>query len=335
MNDAIVVVGAGAIGGTVAAYLVRQGLPIVLVDANLAHVQAINERGLVIHAYNEEFTVKLKADTPDSYNGSLNGVFLATKALHTGQAMDWITPRLSPSGYVVSMQNGLNERLIADRVGPGRTIGCFVNFSSDVMAPGVIDYGGPGTFAIGELNGPISDRIRELVSFITPFIPPIATDNIWGYLWSKLAYGAVLFATATTDETMADCVDHPRYRSVLLSLGREVIGLATRQNIHGLPFDGWDPGALEDVESTQEMMDRLSGVMRKNLKVRSGVWRDLAVHHRKTEIDAQYGPVLEVAKEFDYPMPMLDTLVAIIHELESNKASRGWHNLERLREASA
>ncbi len=119
VNDAIVVVGAGAIGGAVAAYLVRQGLSIVLVDANLAYVQAINERGLTIHAYNEEFTVKLKADTPDSFNGFLNRVFLATKALHTGQAMDWITPRLSPSGYVVSMQNGLNERLIADRVGPG------------------------------------------------------------------------------------------------------------------------------------------------------------------------------------------------------------------------
>lgn len=331
-DDTIVVVGAGAIGGTVAAYLFRSGVPIRLVDSNPDHVEAINREGLTIHAYNEEFVAMVKADTPQSFDGPLNRVYLATKAVDTERAVAWITPRLADQGYVVSMQNGLNERLIAARVGQQRTVGCFVNFSSDVIAPGVIDYGGPGTLAIGELTGVITERIQDEAFAVSHFLNPIVTENIWGYLWSKLAYGAVLFATATTDETMADCVDHPRYRDVLVRLGREVAGLARAQKIDLLPFDGWDPTVLDDAQASESMMDHLSRVMRQNLKVRSGVWRDLAVHHRQTEMDAQYGPVLAVAREYGYPMPMLEALMAIVHALEGGRAERGWHHLERLRE---
>ena len=333
MKESIVVVGGGAIGGTVAAYLHRTGVPVRLVDTNAAHVAAICDRGLYIRAYDEEFAVPVRADTPETFDGSLKKVFLATKALHTTAAMEWIGPRLDEDGWVVSLQNGLNESVIAEHIGTHRTIGCFVNFSSDVMAAGAIDYGGPGTFAIGELDGSVTPRVAEVAEHIRGFLDPIVTPNIWGYLWSKLAYGALLFATATTDETMADCVDHPRYREALIRCSREVVDLAAIQHIDLWPFDGWDPRVLNDRRDTDAMLDRLSGVMRKNLKVRSGVWRDLAVHHRKTEIDAQYGPVMDVAQQYHYPMPVLEALVSIIHGIERQEQARGWHNLEQLLDA--
>ena len=333
MAQRLVVVGAGAIGGTIAAYLERANIRTHLVDANESHVKAIRDHGLTIDAYNESFRVEVPADTPDSFAGRLDEVFLATKAPHTESAMEWIAPRLNPHGWVMSAQNGLNELAIARYIGPERTIGCFVNFSSDLMEPSVISYGGPGTFAIGELDGHVSERVDRIGGWIQHFIAPIVTDNIWGYLWSKLSYGAVLFATATTDETMADCVDHPRYRDVLRAIGAEVVGLARVQNIALLPFDGWDPNALDNHGDADAMFDRLSQVMRRNLKVRTGVWRDLAVHHRRTEVDAQYGPVLDIAAELEYPVPKLTKLVDIIHGLEQDRLKRGLANLEALMNA--
>ncbi len=330
MAQRLVVVGAGAIGGTISAYLERSGIATHLVDVNEEHVHAIRAQGLIIDAYNESFRVHVPVDTPSAFDGGLEAVFLATKAPHTEAAMEWIAPRLRPDGWVLSAQNGLNELAIARHVGRNRTVGCFVNFSSDVMKPGVIHYGGPGTFAIGELDGPVTERVRRIGEWIQPFINPVLTDNIWGYLWSKLSYGAVLFATATTDETMADCVDHPRYRAVLRAIGAEVVGLARLQGIELLPFDGWDPNALDDRQESDAMFDRLSQVMRRNLKVRTGVWRDLAVHHRRTEVDSQYGPVLDLAAEHEYPVPKLTKLVEIIHGLEQGQLERGLSNLETL-----
>lgn len=328
--DKITIVGAGAIGGTMAAYMARAGVPVHLVDANAAHVAAVRKGGLRIKAANEEFRVNVPADTPESYEGALRYVFLATKALHTEEAMRWIAPRLAEDGWVLSTQNGLNEPLIAREIGEPRTIGCFINFFADLIEDGTISYGGPGAFVIGELDGRLTERMQALRERLKHFIDPVLTTNIWGYLWSKLAYGAVLFATATTDETMADCVDHPQYRAALRKLGLEVVGLAHLRGLTLEPFDGWDPNALADGQAANTMFDGVSRMMRNNLKVRSGVWRDLAVHHRKTEIDSQYGPVLQLAQECDYRMPALKRLVQIVHELEAGSRRRELSNLESL-----
>ena len=329
----LTVVGAGAIGGTIAAYLAREGMPVRVVDANAEHVAAIRTDGLRIGTAQDEWRVDIPADTLESYHGELGEVFLAVKAPHTAAAIDWIGPRLARDGWVMSAQNGLNEREIAQAIGEERTVGCFINFFADVLKPGLIHYGGPGAFVVGELDGRVSARVEEIGGWIRPFIPPIVTPNIWGYLWSKLAYGAVLFATATTDETMADCVDHPTYRPMLRRLGLEVVGLAQLQQIELMPFDGWDPNTLYDDKPSDAMFDGVSRMMRGNTKVRRGVWRDLAVHHRKTEVDAQYGPVLAVADTHGYVMPMLRTLVDLVHDLEAGRISRGLHNLDVLVEA--
>ena len=67
-----------------------------------------------------------------------------------------------PTGCVVSAQNGLNERVIAEAVGRERTIGCFVNFGADYMGPGVVMYGGRGAVVVGELDGAVTPRIERL-----------------------------------------------------------------------------------------------------------------------------------------------------------------------------
>ena len=237
--------GAGAIGGTIGAYLARAGHEVVFVDRDAAHVDAINQGGLTITGSLAEFTANAQAYTPDALPGQYGAILLCVKAQDTGSALRSLAPHLAADGYVVSVQNGLNELQIADSVGEEHTVGAFVNFGADYLEPGRILYGGRGAVVLGELSGATTPRIADLHGALLAFEPnAIITDNIWGYLWAKLAYGAQLFATALTDESIADCLADPAYHDVYIGLAQEVLRVAAVKGIHPLPFNGFDPQAF-------------------------------------------------------------------------------------------
>lgn len=271
------VIGAGAIGGTVGARLVRDGHSVLFCDASRDHVDAINAGGLRLTGPEEEFAVAAPAVTPDRLPSALGRVLLAVKAQHTAAALAEIAPRLAPDGFVVSLQNGLNEPAVTAAVGAARTVGGFVNFGADYREPGVIFFGGHGAFFVGELDGRPSERVQTLVADLEHSQP---TDNIFGFLWSKLAYTAILATTAVSDRSMADSLDDPRYRGLFVALAEEVLA---RAEAPPEPFDGFDPADLDG------SIARLADFNRSSGKTHSGIYRDLAVRHRPTEVEALLG----------------------------------------------
>ena len=116
--------GAGAIGGTVGARLVRDGHEVLLCDADPEHVAAVNERGLALEGPVEELTVQARAISPAELPDGLGAVLLAVKSQHTAAALDAIEPRLAPDGFVVSLQNGVNEPAIAARTARSGSSSC-------------------------------------------------------------------------------------------------------------------------------------------------------------------------------------------------------------------
>src|SRR5437773_2417053 len=197
MRSRFLIWGAGAIGGTLGAYLARAGADVTMVDTCVEHDDAIVRDGLHITGPIDDFIVRVPAFTPQSLTGKWDDVILATKAHHTEVAARALRPYLSNAGCVVSAQNGLNELTIADVVGAERTVGAFVNFGADYLEPGVIHYGGHGAVVVGEIDGRITPRVTAIRDAWHHFDPrAIVTPNIWGYLWGKEAYGAMLYATA-------------------------------------------------------------------------------------------------------------------------------------------
>jgi 2-dehydropantoate 2-reductase len=274
------VLGCGAIGGTVAAGLARDGHDVLVSDADPAVVQAINDRGLRIDGPVEQFTVHLPALHPADLPEHLDGpVLLAVKSHHTATAVAQLAGRLRGDACVVSLQNGLNTRVIADAVGPGRVVEAFVNFGADVTEPGVILRGNRATFVIGEPDGRMTDRVAALTADIADARP---TDSVLGYLWAKQAYGTMLFATAVSDLPIFAVFEDPAYRDLLLELGREVLAQAP---VTPMPFDGFDPADLPG------SLARMADFNRGSAKTHSGVYRDLAVRHRPTEAPAILGPM--------------------------------------------
>ncbi len=343
LSGPILIWGAGAIGGTIGAYLARAGHPIVFVDIVPEHVAAISGPGLKIEGPVEEFSVTAPAFTPDRLagqwkDGTFDRVLLCVKAQHTEGAAQALRPFLADDGYVVSAQNGLNELTIARVVGAARTIGAFVNFGADYLEPGRILYGGHGAVVLGEIDGRMTPRLTALHQTVRDFEPEaIVTDNIWGYLWGKLGYGALLFATALTNESIADALAATQHFALYRALGREVMAVALAEGIKPEGFNGFDPGAFTadaDTARTERSMAAMVAHNRGSAKSHSGIWRDLAVRKRKTEIDAQIAIIAEIAAKHGQTAPITRRLVALIHDIEDGRRAMGWGNLDLLAESA-
>ena len=228
--------GAGAIGGTMGAYLARAGHDVTMVDTVDEHVAAINRNGIRITGPVAEFVQRVPAFTPATVAGEWDTIMLATKAQHTEPAAQALAPHLSAAGCVISAQNGLNELAIARIVGAHRTVGAFVNFGADYLEPGVILHGSMAAVVVGEIDGRITPRVTAIRDMWADFEPrAIVTPNIWGYLWGKEAYGAMLFATALTNESIADALAMPAYRPLYIALAREINAVAAARGISMAP----------------------------------------------------------------------------------------------------
>jgi 2-dehydropantoate 2-reductase len=278
MAEPILIWGAGAVGGTIGAYWARAGVDVLLVDTDGDHVHACRNIGLTIEGPVDSFSAVVPAVTPNELHGFFSRIVLAVKAHHTPDAMNVMAPHITEDGFVLSAQNGLNEIIIAEHVGVRRTMGAFINFGADVLAPGTILFGNRGAVVVGEIDGKTSPRTKAMHELLQLFEPDaVLTDNIWGFLWGKLAYGAMLFATALNMDSMAENFEDPERLPVWIALGREVMSVAHAQNVRTLGFNGFDPEAFADVTDAaraRESVAQLAEFNRHTMKTHSGVWRD-------------------------------------------------------------
>jgi 2-dehydropantoate 2-reductase len=304
------------------------------VDRAQEHVAAINGAGLRIEGPLAQFVSRVPAFTPDDLRGEFAHVILAVKAQDTDEATRAIAPHLSSTGYVVSAQNGLNELIIKSIVGDARTIGCFVNFGADYMEAGVIQYAGRGAVVLGEIDGRVTPRLEELHRAFLDFDDrAIVTTNIWGYLWGKLGYGAQLFATALTNDSIADALADRKYRDVYVEIAREVMRVARARRITPEGFNGFDPSAFApDAERAvaERSLDEMVAFNRKSAKTHSGIWRDIAVRKRRTETDAQLGPIVALGADAGVPTPLVTCLIALMHDVEEGRRPQSHETLDAL-----
>ncbi|MFL4473931.1 ketopantoate reductase family protein [Paeniglutamicibacter sp. MACA_103] len=325
------VVGAGAIGGTLAAHLDAQGVAVQLVDSDAAHIAAIRESGLQIQTPSGVMVSRIPVFGLDDAPAELGRVLLAVKSQATESASAWIADRLREDGYVASMQNGLNEAIIAAHVGAARTVSAFVDLFADVLEPGVIQDGGSGAMALGEYSGGTSERIRQLAQDLRHWGTPTITDNVDGFLWSKLGFGAMLTATSLADADMSDLID--RHRPAMNALAAEIFDVAEAEGIRLEGFDAFDPQSYlrgANPQRNEEATDNLVKWLSTQSKTRSGIWRDIVVRKRPTEVRTQYEPVIEIGARHGLRLPLVEGLVALIRQIETGSTAMDEEHLTAL-----
>jgi 2-dehydropantoate 2-reductase len=333
MAEPIVIWGSGAIGGTIGAHLSHAGHDVFYVDVVPEHVAAIEAGKLTIEGPITNLTTGGRAATPDRVTGKHKLIIVAVKAHHTEAATRALLPHLAEDGAVVSCQNGLNELVIADIVGRERTIGSFVNFGADYIEPGRIMYGVRGAVVVGELDGAATPRIEALHRQLQIFEPDaVLSDNVFGYLWGKAAYGAILKTSALTNHSIADFMADPGRKALIIAFVREILSVAAAEKATPLGFDGFDPlpflgGDMAKIDAT---IDHMVTYNRGSAKTHSGIWRDLAVRKRQTDVAAQLAPVRAAAKRHGVATPLADKLVELITGIEQGGLRQGDELADRL-----
>jgi 2-dehydropantoate 2-reductase len=336
---AYTIIGAGAIGGTVGHALIKAGHRVLFVDTDADHVAAITSRGLRIQFPDgTEDVVSALAFTPETFPAEFEGIeraVIATKSQHTRSAAQWVAPRLTEGGYVVSLQNGRNEPVVAAEVGAEHVLGAFVDIFADWEAPGVIKFGGPGALSVGLPDGGAPDgRVLQVASDFRAYGAVTSTANLPGYRWAKRGFASILGLTSLADAPIADVVDG--YRDLAALAARESTEVAIRSGVVLESFDAYEPYAFSDAappDVRELALDRLVSWLRTQPKDRSGGFRDIAVRRRPTEsalIDDGYG---DLAVRHGVDTSTTGRVHAALQQIVSGERAFGYSNLDELRDA--
>ncbi|UOR01535.1 NAD-binding protein [Leucobacter allii] len=319
-------IGAGAIGGRIAAHLATSGCRVRIVDADQEHVAAIRSEGLLLaHPDGAVERIPLEAAGPDECDvHPLTSVILATKAHRTAAAVAWAAERLARDGLVLVCQNGQGHRRIADRLGSGRVVPSLINFAADRVAPGIIRLGGQGSFAVGEVDGTASPRVARLAEDFAGFPGFRTSANIVGLLWSKAVLGVLLTATALVDDDMIPTIE--RHRGAMAALAGEVIALAGAARAELEPIDGidWRATPHAAIDDVLNYLRTMTG------KTRSGVFRDLRAGRVPTEASAELEDLLLAASAASLESPALTALRQALGSIETGSLPLGHTHLAQV-----
>lgn len=141
MDQKIAVLATGANGSCISADLTRAGLDVAMIDQWAAHIEAMRANGLTIATDDDEYNVAVTAyhlSDVCTLNETFDVVLLTSKAYDSRWLSEFIKPHLADDGLLVAVQNCMTAEMIAGIVGPGRTVGCVVELSSQLFDSGEI-----------------------------------------------------------------------------------------------------------------------------------------------------------------------------------------------------
>jgi 2-dehydropantoate 2-reductase len=98
-------------------------------------------------------------------------------------------------------------------------------------------------------------------------------------------------------------------------------------------FNGFDPSAFApDADRTvaERSLDEMVAFNRKSAKTHSGIWRDIAVRKRRTETDAQLGPIAALGADAGVATPLVSRLIALMHDVEEGRRPQSHETLDAL-----
>ncbi len=337
--EKLAVLGVGAIGSNIGAYLTRAGRDITLIDMWAAHVEEMKRCGLKVTAQDEEFTVKVRAvhlGDVCALHERFDAVFLSVKSYDSVWAAKFIEPYLKPAGVLVSAQNGINEEWIAPVIGYTRTIGCVVTLGAALYEPGHVlrtSLSSRPSFALGELNGMITPRVQELVELLAAAGPAHATANLWGDRWAKLTVNCMANAmagiTAMNNAEMRASAD---VFSIIVKIAGEALTVAETLGVQVEPIGGIPAKAFLEAIRGVGLVELRSAWVERGRSVGAGrpsLLQDV-MKGRRTEVDYLNGYVVRKGREAGVPTPMNETIVGITKRLETGELKPDPGNLTLL-----
>lgn len=324
------IMGAGSLGTILGAYLNRGGVKADLIDANRAHVDALNAHGARVVG-KSEFTTPVHAMTPDEMEGIYDLIIYMVKQTFNETALKQLLPHLHEGSTVLTLQNGMPELAVAEYVGEGRTVGGMVGWGATFIGPGVSECTSPENrreFNIGELNGQITPRILEIQKLLELMCHTEVTENLMGGRWYKLHTNAALSGmSAVCGCTFGALFQNEKSFRCVQLVGNETLQAAYASGHKLDVVAGFDknPLAFTDeagLQSTREIYLKRWG----NSLLKASMLQDLE-QGRRCEVDGIDGVVAKVGRSVGVPTPVTDRVIEIIKGIETGKYHPSMDNL--------
>jgi 2-dehydropantoate 2-reductase len=256
--------------------------------------------------------------------------FVCMKSYDTEWATVMISQYLAPAGFIVSLQNCMNEETIAGVVGWGRVVGCIASsITVDLLEPGHVHRaaGKSGerhtVFRTGEVHGRITERVQEIKRLVALTDSALVTSNLWGERWSKLVTNAMANGmSASTGLISKDILRNDTLRRFGARLGSEAIrvgqalGYALEEIHHIDPEVIARAGEGDPVATREYDAHRLEEVNKAGGgEHRPSMGQDM-VKGRRTEIDFLNGFIVRKGEETGLPTPANAALTEIVKRVE-------------------
>jgi 2-dehydropantoate 2-reductase len=321
-HPSITVVGAGAIGGLIAARLARAGIA-VNVLARGAQLEAIRRDGLTIVEGDSRYTVSVNATHDAASLGPQDLLFICLKGQALVQAAASLMPLVGPGTHIVSAMNGvpwwfLNDfggthangwleavdpgGVVSAALPPGQASGCVVHLSSSIAGPGVIRKGNGNSLIVGPSAAHLAQRADEARALLTRagfdvVAPASIQGEIWAKLWGNMTMNPISALTRSTADVILDDPLTAGLVAAVMSEARaigEAIGIRLAMTIEERNAVTRKLGAFK----TSMLQDVESG--------------------RSLEVEALLGAAYELAQRTGVAAPSLGMLYGLARQLDAN-----------------
>jgi 2-dehydropantoate 2-reductase len=337
MGPRIAVMGTGAVGGYAGAHMAQAGEDVTFIDPWPEHVERMRSHGLRIsHITGEEFTTKVRAlHLTDAQHlakeAPIDIAFVCMKSYDTAWATRLISQYLAPDGFVVSLQNCMNEETVAGVVGWGKVLGCIASsITVDLCEPGHVRRAagksrgkGHTVFRVGEVHGRITERAKQVQKLVDYADESLITSNLWGERWSKLVTNVMGNGiSACTGMISRDTLTNDAIRRFGARLGSEAIRVGQAlgyelEDIHHLDPEVIARAGEGDPEAAHDYDEhRLAEAAKPGGGAhRPSMGQDM-VKGRRTEIEFLNGFVVRKGDEVGLATPANAALTDIVKRVE-------------------
>jgi len=311
----VAVIGAGAVGGTIAALLHRAGHE-VEVTARGEHLAAIADRGIRLSGAWGEYVAHVTAS--ERLQSAPDIVFVTTKA-HDAAAAVSDAGDLLDGIPIVIVQNGLGGISVASTANPrARVVGALALFAASYLSPGDVAVTATGSVYLGAGAG---GAVVLAETVLGEVLPAVVTPGFAGALWTKLVVNQINALPAITGMSAQAVIADPGLRRIMTDGMQETVRVALVTGVRFAPLQGLSHLILVTFARVPFVVAQLLPLLlarRMGTVPNPGSTLQSIRRGQRTEVDYLNGAVVEAARAVGRAAPVNSALVALVHEVEAS-----------------
>jgi 2-dehydropantoate 2-reductase len=320
----ILIVGIGALGGTIATRAVSAGLPVWLATRTAESARVLRSSGLRVSGIGGTATadsVQVAAIEEYAEADKFDLILLAAKAHDALEIAPFLSSLLRPGGTLLPIQNGSVSQILADRLGSVVVLGGLSNLGATMIKPGIYEQRNAGHLLIGELAGGLTDRVAEISQALSGAIEMRVTPNLSGAVWAKL----LLNCSVTTIGAVAA---QSMRQYMMSSAGREVfrriydealsVALAGGAQPERMIVDPIPPGWQRTSVPGDDYNVWIDQIMATYGDIKASMLQDFE-RGLRTEIDFINGYVAQLGRQIGIPVALNAAMTDMVHLIEQGQ----------------